>query len=382
MATYQIERLPALNNGSGPVSLPSSAPERGADSRMERGELMADRMESENEQALHVPHRWLAVTVAAAVLAVCSASAGLAAPLSQPPAGATAGDDVSSDLAAPGSSGLKPRDAATGLDIVGATEWILDDLAHPTTIEAQIGAIVNNRSSGATGNLVLAMWATPTLPAFGDTTASPQVHSLGSVNLGTLKAGKELGSVDTGAMRLTAPPPGCYYITYALLENHNGTYTLEDFRISSLSNGDNFGNPAPTGYVLFPFGVANCAQTAPCANSNVSSCLLGGRFQATVVYNYANGFGQGQVMSFNGQRAANDESVFSYFTDPGNFEMGLKMLDGCALNNHFWVFIGGLTTDQWTVNILDTATGNAWSSRNELNHLTSTVADTSAFPCP
>lgn len=106
-----------------------------------------------------------------------------------------------------------------------------------------------------------------------------------------------------------------------------------------------------------------------------------GVFQATVVYNYAEGFGQGQVMSFNGRKAANDESAFSYFTDPNNFEMGLKMLDGCSLDNHFWVFISGPTNDQWMVNILDTVNGNVWSARNELNHLTSTIADTSAFPC-
>lgn len=275
-----------------------------------------------------------------------------------------------------------PRDASTGLDIVGATQWIVDNPDRPKTVEIQVQAITDNRASGSTGNLVLAMWATPELPTIGETPASSNVHTLASFNLGTLSAGHAFYNVDTGTLPLTAPPAGCYYVTYALLEQHGGSYILEDLRISSGSLVAGFGSPAATGYLLFPFGGASCAQKGPCVTSNVSSCLLNGRFQTTVVYNYATGFGQGQVMYFNGQRAANDESVFSYFTDPQNFEMGLKMLDGCTVNGYFWVFIGGLTTDQWTVNILDTATGNVWSTRNQLNNLTVTTADTAAFPCP
>jgi hypothetical protein len=42
-------------------------------------------------------------------------------------------------------------------------------------------------------------------------------------------------------------------------------------------------------------------------------------------------------------RAESDQSAFLWFFDPSNFEMGLKMLDACTLNNHFWVFISGLT---------------------------------------
>ena len=62
--------------------------------------------------------------------------------------------------------------------------------------------------------------------------------------------------------------------------------------------------------------------------------------------------------------------------------MGLKILDACVLNNHFWVFIGGLTNQGWTVQILDTSTGHTRTYTNPLNQLTPTTADTSALACP
>ncbi|HLX09402.1 MAG TPA: hypothetical protein VKY89_16235 [Thermoanaerobaculia bacterium] len=61
------------------------------------------------------------------------------------------------------------------------------------------------------------------------------------------------------------------------------------------------------------------------------------------------GKSQAQVLSFTGERAESDESVFYYFADPSNFELGVKVLDACALTSSFWVFIGGLTNQRWTV---------------------------------
>ena len=88
-------------------------------------------------------------------------------------------------------------------------------------------------------------------------------------------------------------------------------------------------------------------------------------------------------MSFSGTRAESDESAFLYFTDASNFEMGLKILNACSFSSHYWVFIGGLTNQGWTVNILDTATGHSFTYQNANGHLTSTTADTTGGPpCP
>ena len=55
-----------------------------------------------------------------------------------------------------------------------------------------------------------------------------------------------------------------------------------------------------------------------------------------------------------------------------------QMVDGRPLNNHFWVFRGGLSDVDYTIRVTDTATGTVRTYRNLPNSLTS-GADTSAF---
>ena len=121
-----------------------------------------------------------------------------------------------------------------------------------------------------------------------------------------------------------------------------------------------------------------------CTRNATTGCLVGGRFQVTVDYTSQNsGSGAAQVMQFNGQRAEDDESVFWWFFSPTNFEMGLKILNGCPVNQHFWVFISGLTNQGWTVHIKDTQTGTIASTSNPIGRLTPTIAATvSPLTCP
>jgi hypothetical protein len=94
------------------------------------------------------------------------------------------------------------------------------------------------------------------------------------------------------------------------------------------------------------------------------------------------GAGSAQVMTFGAERTENSQSVFWWFFAPTNFEMGLKMLDACALNHKFWVFISGLTDQGWTVHIRDSQSGAFKTYTNAIGHLSSTTADTSALSCP
>jgi hypothetical protein len=119
-----------------------------------------------------------------------------------------------------------------------------------------------------------------------------------------------------------------------------------------------------------------------CTPDATTACLGGGRFQVTVDWQTSTASGAGRVMSFGGQRAENDDSVFYWFFSSTNFEMGLKVLDGCAVNGKFWVFVSGLTNQGWTVHVHDTATGATKTYSNALGHLTTTTADTSALSCP
>ncbi|HEX4965651.1 MAG TPA: hypothetical protein VF173_32875 [Thermoanaerobaculia bacterium] len=123
-------------------------------------------------------------------------------------------------------------------------------------------------------------------------------------------------------------------------------------------------------------------SSGTCVRDAATGCLQSGRFEVTVSWATTGGAGAAQVMSFNGQRAESDESVFWWFFSPTNFEMGVKVLNACALNNKFWVYLSGLTDQGWTVTVRDTQTGAVKTYSNPLGQLSTTFADSAAFNCP
>jgi hypothetical protein len=63
-------------------------------------------------------------------------------------------------------------------------------------------------------------------------------------------------------------------------------------------------------------------------------------------------------MSFEGQRAETETTVFFESFIPGAVEYVFKLLDGCALTNAYWGFLSGTLTNQETVLVVeDTVTG-------------------------
>jgi len=74
-----------------------------------------------------------------------------------------------------------------------------------------------------------------------------------------------------------------------------------------------------------------------------------------------------------------DETGYFWFFDPNNVEMVLKVLDGCTLSNHFWVFAGGLTNVAVDVTVKDLATGVVTTYHNPQNTAFAPIQDTSAF---
>jgi hypothetical protein len=115
-----------------------------------------------------------------------------------------------------------------------------------------------------------------------------------------------------------------------------------------------------------------------CAPNATALCLNKGRFRVSAAWSIPQpASGDGQAVPF-----ADDSGSFWFFS-PTNIELDVKVLDGCGLNNRYWVFIAGLTNVQVTITVLDTKTGASSTYNNQQNHLFSTVADTGAFPtCP
>jgi hypothetical protein len=259
----------------------------------------------------------------------------------------------------------RPHDASTGLFIGGPVSAAVKN----GQAEMTAGAIINEGGS-TSGTLTLDLVATATPPP-ADTNFTGAV--MATITLGTLKAQTEVSNFDSGTLPYTAPAAGCYYVSLVLLDNGE----VADVR--TLPAG---GVPENTGYSAFGLGQA-CPAVTTCTRNNNTVCLDSARFQVTVAYdNTVTGAGAGQVLLFGSTRAESTESGFFYFTDPSNFEMGAKVLNACGVNNAWWVFIGGLTNQGWSLNVLDTTTQAAKFYGNTDGVTTVTTTDTAAFPCP
>jgi hypothetical protein len=76
------------------------------------------------------------------------------------------------------------------------------------------------------------------------------------------------------------------------------------------------------------------------------------------------------------------DSGYFWFFDPVNVELIVKVLDGCGVNQHFWVFAGGLTNVNAVITVTDTRTGAVKTYTNPQSTPFKPVQDTSAFACP
>jgi hypothetical protein len=136
---------------------------------------------------------------------------------------------------------------------------------------------------------------------------------------------------------------------------------------------------------LQDLGWSLAGATGPCVADGDTACLLDGRFVVEVEWSTLSSSGNAQIMSFAGQRASSDQSVFWYFFDNANFEMGVKMVEACVDPfNAFWVFVSGLTNQGFTVTITDTDTGRIRTYSNPLGVYPQTVGATGTgdgFPC-
>ncbi len=105
-------------------------------------------------------------------------------------------------------------------------------------------------------------------------------------------------------------------------------------------------------------------------------CLGNRRFQAEATWQANGQQGPGQAAEL-----TRDTGRFWFFS-PDNVEAVLKVIDGCAANDHFWVFAAGLTNVQTTLTVTDTETGAAQTYQNPANTAFRPVQDTAAFDCP
>lgn len=79
--------------------------------------------------------------------------------------------------------------------------------------------------------------------------------------------------------------------------------------------------------------VPAASEGGACVESETVLCLQEGRYEVTVDFT-----ANGETMPAKVARPRTEDSGLFYFFEPNNWEMLLKVLDGCGVNQHHWVF--------------------------------------------
>jgi CSLREA domain-containing protein len=136
--------------------------------------------------------------------------------------------------------------------------------------------------------------------------------------------------------------------THALLA---GSPAIDLGPVSGCLASDQRGRPRPAN--LCDSGAVE--RLPGCQPDATTLCLgTGDRFRVTAHWSAHGQNGEGQSFPL-----ALDTGAFWFF-NPANLELTIKVLDGCGVNDRFWVFLSGLTDVGVEVTVEDTLTGMSW----------------------
>ena len=117
---------------------------------------------------------------------------------------------------------------------------------------------------------------------------------------------------------------------------------------------------------------------AVCTPTATNLCLNRGRFRVEVAWDANGSSGSGRIVP-----AASANSGLFWFFAPDNWEVMVKVLDGCGVNGRYWVFAAGTTNVHYVLTVTDTATGNVARYENPAGKPAAAVTDVDAFQtCP
>jgi PKD domain len=136
------------------------------------------------------------------------------------------------------------------------------------------------------------------------------------------------------------------------------------------------GNLNGSSSITFPVTVG--PALANCTPDPEVLCLNHGRFRVVVQWaktDLTSGFGN--AVSLTG------DSGYFWFFDPSNIEVIVKVLDGCSVGGHYWVFAAGLTNILTTLSVIDTTNNTPKLYTNPQGTPFAPIQDTAAFAtCP
>jgi photosystem II stability/assembly factor-like uncharacterized protein len=126
-----------------------------------------------------------------------------------------------------------------------------------------------------------------------------------------------------------------------------------------------------------PESMTVAAAPGPCLAGLAALCLNDRRFRVTATWQTGQGSGDAQALGLTSDTGA------LWFFDAANLEVMVKVVNGCALNGHYWVFAGGLTDVGVTLNVIDTLTGDFKTYPKSPGVPFAPLEDTGAFgSCP
>lgn len=165
------------------------------------------------------------------------------------------------------------------------------------------------------------------------------------------------------------PVNGNYWLYHGALTSLSYTLTVTDTasgaqRVYSKTGGDlcgagdvgafpdfTGGSTSSVGTAMVSLGSATTGQQGfgTCSPSSTRVCLLDNRFQVEVLRG-----GTPQP----GFELTHLSGVFSFTNgSSANPEVMVKALDGTTFNGHYWLFYGSLTSQSYSVRVIDTVTG-------------------------
>jgi streptogramin lyase len=225
-----------------------------------------------------------------------------------------------------------------------------------------------------------------------------------------LYALRQIGRITTSGVATQFNLPNSASLPTGIVAGPDGNLWFTDLATNAIgritTNGQVAEYPVPTsaaflsGITLGPDGnlwfteykahkigrVILSATGAGCRPSATTLCIDDrpgdGRWQLTATYATAQGGGR----SGNGEAIALttlgiSEGGLLWFFDASNPEMLVKVINACALNQHFWVFYAATTNVGFKLNVLDTKTGSAKSFSNTDGVAAAPIQATAAFAC-
>ena len=129
------------------------------------------------------------------------------------------------------------------------------------------------------------------------------------------------------------------------------------------------------GFLFLASKIYSAAPPPTCVPDPTHLCLLGQRFRVEVTWQDTAGHtGAGTATP-----AVSATSGVFWFFSPENWEMLVKVLDGCALNQRVWFFAAATTNVHFTLTVTDTLTQQVKTYDNPAGQTAQVIADTGAF---